>query len=183
MRPVSARERRLVALLIFAVLVAGFYFLLVAPIANGFAARAAARERLALRYVHNLRTIAAIPRLRRQAEQQRGTLDRFVADADSVEAGREWLKARLQRAVDRTGGEFRQGDDAEGRPGWARARAAARMTLPQLVALLGGLQNEPPWLVVETLGVTGADTPIPNPSAPMDIEIEASIPLRPAAAR
>ena len=182
-RVMSARERRLVALLVLTALIAAVYLLLVAPIVAGFASRAERREQSGLRYVHNLRTIASIPRLRRAAEQQRGAVDLFVVDARSIEAAREQVKDRLQRAIESAGGAFVEGADAEGRPVWARVRGVARMTLPQVTGALARLQNEPPWLVVETVGITANDALVTGQSSAMDIEIEISLPIRPAAAR
>jgi len=183
MRPVSARERRLIALLILTALIAAGYFLIVAPVVAGFQSRAERFDRLALTYTHNLRTIATIPRLRREAELRRAASVSFVAAAGNAEVGREWLKDRLQRAVDSAGGAFREGSDAEAPPGWARARASARMTLPQLAAALAHLQNQPPWLIVETVSITAGNVIVSGQAPSMDMEIEASIPLRPAAAR
>ncbi|TGX48708.1 hypothetical protein E5A73_20600 [Sphingomonas gei] len=183
MRPTSARERRLIALLILTALVAALYFLVVAPIVAGFESRADRLDRLALTYTRNLRTIAAIPRLRRHAESQRAAAASFAAAVPNAEAGREWLRDRLQRAVEGAGGEFREGDDVEASPGWVRASAEARMTLTQLIAALAHLQNQPPWLIVETVSVTGGNAIAPGQSPVLEVEIEATIPLRPAAAR
>ncbi|PKP94564.1 MAG: hypothetical protein CVT77_01605 [Alphaproteobacteria bacterium HGW-Alphaproteobacteria-16] len=183
MRPSSPRERRLVALLILMALIALVWFAMVSPILGGFSARAAQREELSLRYLHNQRTIAAVPRLRRQAEEQRQRIDVFVLGAANAEAGREALKDRLQRVVERAGGEVRAAIDAEGEPGWARAGISARMTLPQLTTTLDRLQNTPPWLVIETLSVEANDALVTGQSSSMDVQLEASIPLRPAAAR
>lgn len=182
-RAVSRRERRLVAVLILTAVVAAAYGLLVGPLLQGFAAREARRAQLALLFAHNQRTIATIPALRRQAERQRDAIARFAAAASTVEAGRELLKSRLQGAVEHVGGEVREGGDGEGRPGWARARVAARLTLPQLRALLDLLEAEPPWLVIETLGVRAPETPASGDPSVLDIDLEASIPLRPAIAR
>lgn len=183
MRPVSPRERRLIALLILAAMIAGAYYLVIAPITAGFDARAERRDRLALAYVHNLRTLSAIPRLRREAESQRGAAASFVLGVPNRDAGREWLKDRLQRTIDGVGGEFREGNDAEGRAGWAQARASARLTLPQLTTALARLQDQPPWLVIESVTVTAGDAVVIGQSPTLDVEIEASIPLRAAAGR
>ena len=183
MRPTSVRERRLIALLILTALIAAAWFLIVAPIVAGFQARAERRDRLALTYTHNQRTIAAIPRLRREVELRRVATAAFVAGMPHAEAGREWLKDRLQRAVDGADGEFREGGDAEAPPGWARARASARMTLPQLAVALTRLQNQPPWLIIEAVSITAGNVIVPSQSPVMDVEIEVSIPLRAAAAR
>ncbi|WP_213979255.1 type II secretion system protein GspM [Sphingomonas sp. dw_22] len=180
---VSSRERRLIALLILTAVVAAAYYLVIEPILAGFSARADRTEQLAATYVHNLRTIAAIPRLRREAEGRRAAAATFVVNAKNIEAGREYLKDRLQRAIEGAGGEFREGSDAEGQPGWARARATARVTLPQLTASLTRLQNEPPWIIVESVSVTASDALVTGQPSAMDVEIEASVPLRPAAGR
>ncbi len=181
MRPTSTRERRLVALLALIAVLAVLWFALVSPIINGFSARAERRDQLSLRYAHNLRTIGSIPRLRRNAEEQRAAIRAFMVSAGNVEDGREWLKGRLQQAIEQAGGEFREARDSEAQPGWARARASARMTLPQLTAVLGRLQNDPPWLVVENLSVSANDVLVTGESSSMDVQVEASIPLRSAA--
>ncbi|RIA46316.1 type II secretion system (T2SS) protein M subtype b [Hephaestia caeni] len=183
MRPTSSRERRLLALLILMALVAFVWFAIVSPIVDGFSVRAERREQLNQRYLHNQRTIAAVPRLRRQAEEQRQHMDVFVLGAANAEAGREALKERLQRVVERVGGEVRAAVDAEGESGSVRAGISARMTLPQLIAALDQLQNTPPWLVLETLSVTANDALVTGQSSSMDVQVEASIPFRPAAAR
>jgi hypothetical protein len=184
-RTLSPRERRMVALLILMALFALVYLAVVAPIASGFAARDARREQLLLRYQHNVRTIASIPRLRRQSEQRRAASRAFVLPAHDLESGREALKERLQRAIEAGGGEFREANDGEGeaRPGWAQARATASTSLGQLTATLARLQQDQPFLVVDTLTV-GADAALTTgrPSA-LDVQIEASIPIRPGIAR
>lgn len=183
MRPISARERRLVAVLILIAAIAAVHFLVIAPIARGFEARAERREQLALQYTHNLRTIAAIPRLRRQAEQQRAAIANFKIDVRNVEEGREQLKARLARTIGDVGGGYHNGNDAESRPGWASARASATLTPSQMTMLLARLQNEPPWLIIENLSVGSNDTPLTGQTSALEVEIEASIPISIAAVR
>lgn len=183
MRALSERERRLVALLLLIALLAGAYYALVAPILDGFASRAEKRAHLSLRAQHNQRTIAALPHLGRQAAQQRAAAADYEIEASSPEAGREWLQERLRHAVVTAGGEYQDGADGEGRTGWVHARARARLTLPQLVAVLTSLQAEPPWLIVESLAVTANDALAGGPSLTMDVDIEAAIPVRIAAAR
>lgn len=183
MRPISARERRLVALLILTAAATVVYFLVVAPIFAGFQARADRQDRLTLTYLHNVRTIATIPRLRRDAEAARAAAASFYLPGTNAEAGREWLKDRLQRAVEEAGGTFRDGADADAPAGWARARGAARMTLPQLAAALARLQNQPPWLIVDSVTMNAGNVLASGQTPVLDVEIEAAIPLRPAAAR
>ena len=183
MRPVSPRERRLVALLILIALIALAWFIIVSPITAGFSARAEQRAQLHLRYLHNQRTMASIPRLRREAEEARRHIDTYVIGALNTEAGREVLKQRLQRIVERNGGEVRGVGDAEADTGWAKATMAARVSLPQLITILDQLQNTPPWLIVETLSVEANDALVTGQSSTMDVQFEAAIPFRAAAAR
>ncbi|MDF0487768.1 type II secretion system protein GspM [Sphingomonas sp. H39-1-10] len=183
MKPVSARERRLVALLVLVAMIAFAWFAIVAPIANGFAVRAERRQQLLLRYTHNVRTIAAVPRLRRQAESQFAASRPFAIAAANREQARNWLNDRLQRSIERVDGEFRDVADVDGREGWARARVTARLTLPQLTELLAQVQNSPPWLIVESLSIGANDALVTGQSSTMDVQLEASIPLRSTSAR
>jgi hypothetical protein len=183
MRPLSRRERRLVALLILAGLAALLWYGLVAPIAGGFANRAEQRAQLRLRYAHNVRTIALVPRLGKQAAREAAAAAPFRLAAPGVEQGRDALKDRLQRAVEAAAGEFRDVADVDGRPGWLRARVTARLTLSQLNLLLGQLQNNPPWLAIESLSISANDSLVTGQSSTMDVQLEASVPFRPAAAR
>ena len=62
------------------------------------------------------------------------------------------------------------------RPGWARAWVEARMTLPQMIATLEKVQNQPPYLVVNSLTIS-ADRALQSGKLDlMDIRIEASSP-------
>lgn len=183
MRPTSPRERKLVALLILVALIAILWFAIVAPISAGFSARSQQRDQLNLRYLHNQRTIASVPRLRRQAEDARRNIETYVIRAPGAEAGREVLKERVQRIVERSGGEVRGSGDAEAQAGWARATITARMSLPQLVSTLDQLQNTPPWIIVENLSVEANDALVTGQSSAMDVHIEIAIPFRSAAAR
>ncbi len=97
-RPTSPRERRLVALLILVSLIAVLWFAIVAPIAAGFSTRAQQREQLNLSYLHNQRTIASVPRLRRQAEDARRNIEAYVIGAANAEAGREQRRLRPLRS-------------------------------------------------------------------------------------
>ncbi|MFK9781021.1 hypothetical protein ACJEM9_24915, partial [Escherichia coli] len=74
MRALSPREARLVAVLILIALIALVQGLVIGPIISGFAARSAERADLTLRYAANDRMIAAIPRLRRQAQARNAAL-------------------------------------------------------------------------------------------------------------
>lgn len=180
-RAISSRERRLVAVLILTALLALCWFVAIAPIIAGFAARAQAREALALRYAHNVRTISTIPRLRRRAEAERAALAPYVLPVRATEQGREWLKSRLQQVIAQPGGEMREATDAEAPDGWAAARATARLSVPHLVGILRRLDSEPPWLVVRSVTI-GTNDPALARSG-LNVQVDVAIPIRAAVAR
>jgi general secretion pathway protein M len=183
MRPLSRREARLIALLILVALIALLDLMVVAPIVSGFTDRAEQRELLLARYSANDRTIAAIPRLRRRAEAQGHALARFtLAAADSAGAAQN-LRDRLQNAVTAIGGDFRGSADAPAAPGWASAHVDARLTQPQLAALLTNLENSPPFLIVNSLSVSADDALVTGTASTLDVQIEASVPVHLSAAR
>ena len=181
-------------LLAFATLV---YLVVIAPIIAGFAARGRQRDRLDIAYAHNRHVIDTIPRLRRDALRQHaaaafvldtGAVDTGAADTGAVDtgaagAGRDRLTDRLQTIVEQAGGEFRAGYDGEELPGWARVRATARMTLPQLTVALQQLRTTPPYPVIESLSIDAEDALVTGRSSILDVDIEASLPLRPTPTR
>lgn len=178
MRPTTARERRLIAIGLLVLAVALVWLAIVAPILGGFADRAERRERLLLEYQHNARAIAAIPRLRRQAERQGDQLSRFVLAAPSEPVARQLLRERIERVVTETGGEFLAGEDAEAPAGWVSVRAGARLTLDQLTRTLARLQDEPPWIVIDALDVSADQALSDGRLHSMDISFEAQLPIR-----
>lgn len=179
MRPTTPRERRLVAIGLLVAAVALVQLAVIGPVLRGFRAGAEDRAALQLAYQHNVRTIAAIPRLRRQAERQRGDIARFVIAAPDAGVAGDLLKERLERVVDAAGGEFRTSDDADAPPGWIGARADAKLTLDQLTRVLARLQNDPPYLVVDSLDVAADDALVDGHLDPMDITLGVQIPLGP----
>jgi hypothetical protein len=183
MRPTSQRERKLIAIGLLVLAVALVWLLVIAPIAAGFGERAERRQRLQLEYQHNTRSIAAIPRLRRQAEGQRDALSRFVLTAPTTTAGSQLLRERIERAVNETGGEFLAGEDADAPAGWIAVRASARLTLDQLTRALARLQDEPPWLVIDAMDVSADQALVNGGLNPMEVSLEAQVPIRTAPTR
>jgi len=183
MRQLSPREARLVAVLILVALITFVSLLVIHPIVSGFSERSERRELLLARYAANDRTIAAIPRLRRRAEAQRETVDRFTLSAADAGSGAEVLRDRLQNAVTAVDGDFRGGEDVPVSAGWVGARVNTRLTSAQLGALLANLQNAQPYLIVNSLVIGSDDTLVTGAAATLDVQIEASIPLRLSAAR
>lgn len=183
MRALSLRERRLVAVLLLIAALACIHLLVIHPILSGFAARAEKREALMLAYQRNARIIAGVPRLRREAERQQATLARFTLAAPNAESGGELLKERLQHAVEAAGGEFRGAEDKTAPSGWVRASAGTRLNAGQLAQLLVSLENGQPYLVINSLLVTADEALITRGPSQLDVQIEATLPLRAAAAR
>ena len=56
------------------------------------------------------------------------------------------------------------------------------MPLDRLVKLLTLLQNQPPYLVIESLSIGADDALVSQKAEPLDVKIEASIPFVMAAA-
>lgn len=177
MRPLSPRERRVVAIGLLVLAIAILWIALVQPIATSFAGRAEQREQLALRYAQNERLIGRIAALRRTAEAQRRQASAFAIAAPNAEQASERLKERLAASLLKAGGELRSSESVEARPGWVRASISAVVSNDQLVAWLGQLSNEPPYLAMESLTI-GADRAInSNQLDLLDVKLEASIPL------
>lgn len=177
MKPLTARERRLVAVAIALALAALAWLGLVRPVLGGFVERTQQREQLAARFEQNERMIARIAMLRRAAEQQRRSAADFALPAASAEEGAELLRVRLGESLTAAGGELRSGEPIEAPAGWVRASAGGVMSYAQMVAWLERLGRERPYLVIETL-VVGADRSInSNRLDQLDVNVEASIPL------
>lgn len=184
MRVTSLRERRLVALLILVAVIAGFLLLVVGPIAGGFAERAERREALLRQYQLNQRLGGSVGRLSRQAARQREALRGLALMANSPAQAAAELDARLQAGIEAAGGELRSSEQISAtEDGLARARATARIGLPQLVAVLARLQNQPPYATVERLSIAADQAVVSGQLEPLDVSLEVSIPSLRAAAR
>lgn len=183
MRALSAREQRLVALLLLVVAAALVQLVVIGPIVSGFTSRAERRAMLQLRYQANQRVIGAIPRLRREAERQRAATDRFTLRAADAGTADEALRERLQHAVEAAGGEFRGSESIAVTPGWAGARLTARLSAPQTMALIAMLENQTPYLIARALVVSADDALVTGHASPLDVQLEVSVPLRLARAR
>lgn len=180
----SSRERRLVALLILVAVIAGFLLLVISPIAGGFSERAERREALLRQYQLNQRLSGSVGRLSRQAARQREGLRGLALTASSPAHAAAELDARLQAGIEAAGGELRSSEQVSGPDdGLARARATARIGLPQLVAVLARLQNQQPYVTVERLSIAADQAVISGKLEPLDVSLEVSIPTLRAAPR
>lgn len=177
MRPLSRRERGIVAIGLLVTLVAIMYTLAVAPLMRGFSARAAQRQTLTLQIQRNSATIASIERLRRQVERGESQLAGFAILAPSRTAGRAQLAQRVQAAIESAGGEVRDSDPAQAPAGWVGARVTARMTLAQAASALARLQNDRPPLTIEGVTIGAEATDISDKTGAMEISVETAVPI------
>lgn len=181
MTGLSSREQKLIALLILLLLAAGAWLLLIAPVVDGFRARSEQRAELEATIERNDRLIAAIPQLRRRVERQRPDRERFALAAPSRDGAADLLRQRLQRSFEATGASPAALGDSDASPHWVGASAEGALSLDQLVRLLAGLQNQPPYLVVTNLTVVADRAFQSGKLDVMDVKIDVAIPYTPSA--
>lgn len=179
----SQRERRLLAIAILLALIALVWLALIAPLIDGFAERAERRDLLGAAYQRNDRLISSLPRLRRNAERQRTARTEFALPAANAAQASDLLKERLSIQFEEAGGQVLTVEEVPTRPGWAQARLQGSATLDQIIPLLGRLQNEPPYLVIESLSIVADKAAQSGHLDRMDIKVEASSPFGAANAR
>lgn len=172
MNALNPRERRLIALLILVAAIALAWLGVIRPVLDGFAARGEARAALQLQWARDERAIAALVPTRRLAEAQRAARSSFVLAAATPAAAGDALRERLGATVSALGGELRAVEDVAPPPGFVRARLDARLSTPQLVRLLERVQNEPPYLIVESLTIATEPVTRPGLPSPLDIRLE-----------
>lgn len=177
MKPMSARERKLVAVGLLVALIALLWLGLVQPIYGSFATNADRRAELRLQYIQNERLIARMSALRRAAEEQKRLRQLYALDAPNAEQGGELLKERLEASLAKAGGELRVTESVDAPSGWVRASATALVSNDELAAWISTLNNEQPYLVTESLTIV-ADRALNSGRLDlMDVKIEVSIVL------
>ena len=185
MRPMTPRERRLLAI---GVLIAGVALLWLAgiqPLVGGFIDRAAQRNELRNTYMRNQRLAAALPAWRIAAESQRRDASRFLIPAAAQPLAAEALKERVQKlASDEgfpvTGIEDLQGDAA---PGIVRVRADFTLTLTQLCETLRRLENEGAYVAIDYLSIAANDGTAGSRLGSLAVRVELSAAWAPARVR
>lgn len=182
-RTLSPREARLVAILVLVLLVGIVWLLVVGPVLNGFAERSTRRTELATRLAANDRMIASVPRLRRAAETRERALGSMIQVAPDAATAGAALRDRLQAAVAATGGSFRGAEDLPATRTRVSCRLRARLSPEQLNRFLVVIQNTRPALVVTSLVVGGEDALVTGRASDLDVQLEASLPVRLAASR
>lgn len=178
----SARERKLIAFALLVGLVGLVQLLVIGPILSGFTDRAVQSEALRLQFAHDSRTIATIPQLRRLADANRTQLRDFAMAAPDPEKAGALLEDRLRAAAEGMGGELRASSHDGSNTALLRANMSVRMPLDRLVKLLALLQNQPPYLVIESLSIGADDALASQKAEPLDVKIEVTIPFVMAAA-
>ena len=181
MKALSTRERKLVAIGLLMLAIAGIWWALIKPFADGFAERAARREELRLAYVRNSRLINAIPPLRRRAENQSDLKARFLLVAPNATIARDKLRERMRTDFASAGGEVTAVQDVPAQPGYARAWVQGRITLAQLQTLLGKINSASPALIIESLRISADKAIETGHLEPLDVRLETSVPTLSAA--
>ena len=185
MRPLSARERKLVALALLVGAVAVVWLAVVQPLMGGFSERADERQRLLQTWRRNERLIAALPAWRAAAEQQRRTAVRFSIDAPSERLAAEALKARIQQLASDEGFNVTGVEDVSdlAAPGEVRVRADAELTLTQLCDSLRRLETEGAFTIVDFLAISADRALASGRAAPLDVRLELTSAYRPPRGR
>ncbi len=183
MTSLSSRERRLVAIALLLAVVAIAILGIINPVLSGFSSRAVQRQKLIDQYSQNERLTGRTTSLRKMAEVQKQLLPLFLLAAPNAEDGSELLKARLEAALEKSGGELRASESLEVKPGWAGAGISALVTNDQLTRWLNLLTSEQPYLLLESINITADRALNSGRLDGMDVKIEASIPLAQAKPR
>lgn len=185
MRPLSARERKLIAVLILVAAIALVLSLMITPIVSGFAERAARRDALIQTFHANEQRIAAIGALQAEAERQIGQMQGLFMAAPDAETAGEALRERIEAAAQDLGADVKTSeavppDASQTDANWARAAIDARMSHAQLANLLAKLNALRPALAVETITVIADDALTNTKSDLLDVRLEVSAPFVPA---
>lgn len=183
MRSLSPRESRMLAILILLAVVVLADVLVLQPLIGGFADRAEQRKALLTRYAANERTIAAIPRLGRQAAARNRLNAHYSLAAADRAAAADILRDRMQAAANAVGAEFHGGEEANAAPGMAAVRVALRVPAGKLAPLIAGIENAPPLLTITGLAVSADDALVTSAASSLDVKLDIAIAIHTAAAR
>jgi len=178
MRKLSARESRLVAVLILVAVIALVALMVIGPIVDGFRDRAQKREQLAQQFLVNERRISSIDVLQREAVRQDDALHAmFLSAPDADEAG-EGLREQIETAAQTAKVNIKATEAMQGaEDNWVRAALEVQVTDAQLMDLLARINAIKPGVVVDTVAVTAADALTNLEANTLDVRIEASAPF------
>lgn len=183
MRALLPRESRLVAALLLVAAMALVYLGMVQPLIDGFSDRAEQRKALLNLYVANERTIAAIPRLSRQAASRDKQTAQYTLVATDAATAVEQLRDRVQAATNAAGGQFHGGEDLGAPPGMVATRVAMRIPTGKLGAMIAAIENSTPLVTITGLTVSADDALVSGTASNLDVKLDIAIAFRPAAAR
>lgn len=185
MKRMTQRERRIVAVFILVALLALAWLAVVMPVMHGFSARNDQREQLKATYRTDQRLLAGIPSWRLQAEQQRASAARFSYAAPTDALASDLLRERIAQVVNQQGGVLKAAQEipADNAGGWVAVRADLQMTMNQLYESLKRLENEDPYVAIDSVSVVADEAFKTGHLAPMDVRIEVSAQFRPAGAK
>jgi general secretion pathway protein M len=176
MRPLSPRERRLVAVGVLAGLVCLGWLTVAGPIVGGFQARDERRQAALDRHERNQRLLAGLPVMRAALAEQRRSSRAFQITAPSQAAAVEALKQRLVASLGQEGGLVSAAEEvrADVPAGWVSARADATMTLTQLNASLRRIENETPYVVVDYASINAEQSIRTGQPGPLAVRLQIS---------
>jgi hypothetical protein len=174
----SLLERRLIALGLLALLLAALWFVVAAPIARGFAERAAQREQMTDDLLRGRRLIASRVIWRDKALLQRADADRFGVIAPTASVAALQATDRISAAIQTPGGELSSLREQPAGPGEARLRVEGRLNLTQLVASLKLIEGQKPFIIIEGLSVAADPTAAAGQLSPMDVRIDLAVPYQ-----
>jgi hypothetical protein len=184
-RPLTARERRLLALGLLVLAIGLFWLVVIGPLVGGFFDRTRERRDLWVVHQRNERLIGSMPALRATAEAQRRLAPRFAMAAPSEAAASEAFKDRLRRLATDEGFTIKAIEDlpADGPAGAVKVRTDLTLTLNQLYETVRRLQSEDAYVVVDYLSVTADRSLAAGRLAPLDVRLELSSAWRPTRGR
>jgi general secretion pathway protein M len=184
-RPLTARERRLLALGLLVLAIGLAWLVVIGPIVGGFVDRAQQRRELWAAHQRNDRLIGSLPALRALAEAQSRLAPRFETAAPSEAAASEAFKDRLRRIATDEGFTIRGIEDlpTDAPAGVVKVRADLTLTLNQLYESVRRLQSEDAYVVVDYLSVTADRSLAAGRLAPLDVRLELSTAWRPTRGR
>jgi hypothetical protein len=172
----SSLIRRVIALGLLALVLAVAWFGVAAPIAQGFADRAARREQLAEDLSYGRQLVAARPLWRALRARQRGDVAAYAVVAPNASEAAQLSMDRIAGAIQQPGGLLTSLREQPAAPGEARLRVEARLTLTQLVASLRLLEGQKPFVIIEGMSIATDPEASAGQSSPMEVRIDLAVP-------
>ncbi|QGP80473.1 type II secretion system protein GspM [Sphingobium sp. CAP-1] len=183
MKMPSAREQRLIAVLILIAAIALVWLGIVQPILDGFAERRDARAQLLIQHARNQQIAASLPLLRAAARRQRQDAPRFALPARNADEAQERLRDLVRRTALRHEIVTKTSQSAEGKVGWAALRVTMVVELEPFMRFLTDVQNEQPLILITSTSIAANAAFQAGTAAPMEVQVEVATPYDAAAIR